>query len=336
MMQALKLKPLFNLEELEARLGKNGHVGNGMTGMDILSVDQFDRDRLDYIFGRAEEMREMVNRVHGVDLLKGRVLACLFYEPSTRTSASFIAAMERLGGSVIPITQGVQFSSVSKGETLADTIQTLEQYSDVIVLRHPEIGSARQAAEAARIPVINAGDGPGEHPTQALLDLFTIQEEMGRIDGLKIAMVGDLRFGRTVHSLTKLLLHFDVSLRFVSPEILRMPLKIMNEVRDAGRNARETHDVADVIENADVLYVTRVQKERFSDLEQYNEVKDHYIITPELLERAKQKMIVMHPLPRVGEISPEVDKDPRAAYFRQVQNGMYIRMALLAAVLGKA
>jgi aspartate carbamoyltransferase catalytic subunit len=231
------------------------------------------------------------------------VLACLFYEPSTRTSASFIAAMERLGGSVIPITQGVQFSSVSKGETLADTIQTLEQYSDVIVLRHPEIGSARVAAEAANIPVINAGDGAGEHPTQALLDLFTIQEEMGRIDGLKIAMVGDLRFGRTVHSLTKLLLHFDVSLRFVSPEILRMPLKIMNEVRDAGVNARETHDVADVIENADVLYVTRVQKERFSDLAQYDEVKDHYVISPELMRQAKEKMIVMHPLPRVGEIT---------------------------------
>ena len=159
---------------------------------------------------------------------------------------------------------------------------------------------------------------------------------MGRIDGLKIAMVGDLRFGRTVHSLTKLLLHFDVSLRFVSPEILRMPLKIMNEVRDAGVNARETHDVADVIENADVLYVTRVQKERFSDLAQYDEVKDHYVISPELMRQAKEKMIVMHPLPRVGEISTAVDKDPRAAYFRQVQNGMYIRMALLAAVLGKA
>ena len=278
-MEAIKLKPLFNLDELEARFGKNGH-SNGMTGWDILSVDQFDRDKLNYIFSRGREMREMVGRVHGTDLLKGRVLACLFYEPSTRTSASFIAAMERLGGSVIPITQGVQFSSVSKGETLADTIQTLEQYSDVIVLRHPEIGSARVAAEAANIPVINAGDGPGEHPSQALLDLFTIREEMGRIDGLKIAMVGDLRYGRTVHSLTKLLLHFDVSLRFVSPEILRMPLKIMNEVRDRGLNVRETHDVADVIENADVLYVTRVQKERFSDLEQYNEVKDHYIITP--------------------------------------------------------
>ena len=335
-MEALNLKPLFDLEALEAKFGGNGKVADGMTGWDILSVDQFDRERLGYVFSRAEEMREMVNRVHGTDLLKGRVLACLFYEPSTRTSASFIAAMERLGGSVIPITQGVQFSSVSKGETLADTIQTLEQYSDVIVLRHPEIGSARVAAEAANIPVINAGDGAGEHPTQALLDLFTIQEEMGRIDGLKIAMVGDLRFGRTVHSLTKLLLHFDVSLRFVSPEILRMPLKIMNEVRDAGVNARETHDVADVIENADVLYVTRVQKERFSDLAQYDEVKDHYVISPELMRQAKEKMVVMHPLPRVGEISTAIDKDPRAAYFRQVQNGMYIRMALLAAVLGKA
>ncbi len=336
-MELMKLEPLFNLPELEARLNGNGRVrANGMTGWDILSVDQFGPDHLNYIFSRAEEMREMVGRVNGVDLLKGQVLACLFYEPSTRTSASFIAAMERLGGSVIPITQGVQFSSVSKGETLADTIRTLEQYADLIVLRHPEIGAARVAADAAQVPVINAGDGPGEHPTQALLDLYTIQEEMGRINGLKVAMVGDLRFGRTVHSLTKLLLHFDVSLRFVSPEILRMPLKIMNEVRDRGLDVRESHDVADVIENADVLYVTRVQKERFSDLEQYNEVKDQYIITPELMRQAKKEMIVMHPLPRVGEISTEVDTDPRAAYFRQVRNGMYIRMALLAAVLGKA
>lgn len=336
-MESMTLAPIFDLNKLEALQLLNGNkAGNGLTGMDILSVDQFDREKLAYVFARADEMRDMVSRVHGVDLLKGRVLACLFYEPSTRTSASFIASMERLGGSVIPITQGVQFSSVSKGETLVDTIRTLEQYADLIVLRHPEIGSARLAAEAAGIPIINAGDGAGEHPTQALLDLYTIQKEMGRIDGLKIAMVGDLRFGRTVHSLTKLLLHFDVSLRFVSPEILRMPLSIMNEVRDAGLEARETHDVADVIENADVLYVTRVQKERFSDLGQYEEVKDQYIITPDLLQRAKDKMVVMHPLPRVGEITPEVDTDPRAAYFRQMGNGMYIRMALLAAVMGKA
>lgn len=335
-MEAVALKPLFNLKELEAGLNGNGRAANGMTGWDILSVDQFDREKLGYIFGRAGEMREMVNRVHGVDLLKGRVLACLFYEPSTRTSASFIAAMERLGGSVIPITQGVQFSSVSKGETLADTVRTLEQYADVIVLRHPEIGSAQLAADYATRPVINAGDGAGEHPTQALLDLFTIREELGRVDGLKIAMVGDLRNGRTVHSLTRLLMQYEVSLRFVSPEILRLPMTLMNQVIDAGINVRETHDVADVIKNADVLYVTRVQKERFSDLAQYEEVKDHYEITPELMAQAKPKMIVMHPLPRVGEIHYAVDADPRAAYFRQVKNGMYIRMALLAAVLGKA
>ena len=304
-------------------------------GQDILSVSQFGPERLEYLFDLARQMRQIVVEKGGTDILKGRVLACLFYEPSTRTSSSFISAMERLGGSVIPITQGVQFSSVSKGETLPDTIRTLEQYSDVIVLRHPEIGSAKMAADYAQIPIINAGDGPGEHPTQGLLDLFTIREELGHIEGLKIAMVGDLRYGRTVHSLTKLLLHYNVSLRFVSPEILRLPLKIMNEVIDAGMNARETHDVADVIENADVLYVTRVQKERFSDLAQYESVRDQYEITPELMEQAKEKMIVMHPLPRVGEIHYAVDDDPRAAYFRQVRNGMFIRMALLAAVLGK-
>lgn len=326
------LTPLFDFDALPAW---QPH-GNGMTGWDVLSVNQFDRDHLEYIFARAREMREMVDRVGGADLLKGKVLACLFYEPSTRTSASFIAAIERLGGSVIPITQGVQFSSVSKGETLQDTIRVLEQYADVIVLRHPEIGSATIAANAASVPVINAGDGPGEHPTQALLDLFTIREELGTVDGLKVAMVGDLRYGRTVHSLTKLLLKYDVSLRFVSPEMLRLPLTLMNQVIDAGVPVRETHDVADVIENADVLYVTRVQKERFTDLAQYEEVKNYYEITPELMQRAKEKMVVMHPLPRVGEIHDTVDDDPRAAYFRQVKNGMYIRMALLAAVLGKA
>jgi len=332
MMITQDLKPLVDLDSLPEKAA----LGNGFTGMDILSVDQFDREKLAYIFARAREMRDIVRRTGGIDLLKGHVLTCLFYEPSTRTSSSFIAAMERLGGSVIPITQGVQFSSVSKGETLADTVRTLEQYSDAIVLRHPQTGSAQLAADYADIPVLNAGDGAGEHPTQALLDLFTIQDELGKLDGLKVAMVGDLRYGRTVHSLTKLLLHFDVSLRFVSPEILRMPLNIMNQVIDAGLDVRETHDVADVIKNADVLYVTRVQKERFSDMAQYEEVKDHYEITLELMEEAKEKMVIMHPLPRVGEIHYAVDDDPRAAYFRQVQNGMFVRMALLAAVLGKA
>ena len=309
---------------------------NGLAGQDILSVNQFDREKLTYIFQRSHEMREMVERVGACDLLHGNVLTCLFYEPSTRTSASFIAAMERLGGAVIPITQGVQFSSVSKGESLPDTIRTLEQYSDAIVLRHPEIGSAQVAADYAHVPVINAGDGAGEHPTQALLDLFTIQEELGRVNGLKIALVGDLRYGRTVHSLTRLLLQYDVSLRFVSPDILRLPMALMNEVMDKGMDARETHDVADVIEHADVLYVTRIQKERFSDMAQYDEVKNMYEITLDIMKQAKEKMVVMHPLPRVTEIHYAVDSDPRAAYFRQVKNGMYIRMALLAAVLGKA
>ncbi|MCA9870834.1 MAG: aspartate carbamoyltransferase, partial [Anaerolineae bacterium] len=308
-------------------------AGNGFAGQDILSVSQFNRENLAYIFDKAQAMRALVETDGMSDLLRGNVLTCLFYEPSTRTSASFIAAMERLGGSVIPITQGVQFSSVSKGETLADTVRTLEQYSDAIVLRHPEIGAAKIAADYAEVPVINAGDGAGEHPTQALLDLFTIQQELGRIDGLKIAMVGDLRYGRTVHSLTKLLTQYDVTLRFVSPEILRLPLVVMNEVIDAGIPVRETHDVADVIENADVLYVTRVQKERFVDMAQYEAVKDQHEITIELMAHAKERMVVMHPLPRVGEIHYAVDHDPRAAYFRQVRNGMFIRMALLAAVL---
>lgn len=323
---------IFTLDDTPpALLNEHGFLGN-----DILSVNQFSTGSLEYIFDVAEEMRAMVEQQGGADLLRGRVLSCLFYEPSTRTSSSFIAAMERLGGSVIPITQGVQFSSVSKGETLHDTIRTLEQYSDVIVLRHPEKGAAAIAAAAADIPVINAGDGAGEHPTQALLDLFTIKEELGKLDDLHIAMVGDLRHGRTVHSLTQLLLNYNVQLSFVSPEILRLPLDYMNQVRAAAKTVHETYSVADVISDADVLYVTRVQKERFADLAQYEEVKDFYRITPELMDRAKPNAIVMHPLPRVNEIDVRVDADPRAAYFRQVKNGMFIRMALLAAVLGKA
>jgi aspartate carbamoyltransferase len=318
------------------KVGLAPNLNSGFYGQDIISVSQFTRESLDYIFGVAQEMRAIVRRAGSTDLLKGTVLACLFYEPSTRTSSSFIAAMSRLGGTVIPITQGVQFSSVSKGESLPDTIRTLEQYADVIVLRHPEAGTSEIAAKYARKPIINAGDGIGEHPTQSLLDLFTVKEELGQIDGLSIAMVGDLKYGRTVHSLTRLLCLYDVELSFVSPEILRLPLDIMNQVRACNLPVRETYDVADVIETVDVLYVTRVQKERFPDLSQYEEVKGYYEITPELMERAKEKMIVMHPLPRVGEIHYAIDDDPRAAYFRQMENGMYIRMALLAAVLGKA
>lgn len=304
-------------------------------GKDILSVRQFDRQNLDYVFGVAREMAEMVRRVGSFDLLKGKILANLFYEPSTRTSSSFTSAMERLGGSVIPISE-VRYSSVSKGESLPDTVRTLEAYADVIVLRHPEMGSAELAAKYARKPIINAGDGVGEHPTQALLDLFTIQEEMDHIDGLTITMVGDLKYGRTVHSLSRLLTLFDVRLNYVSPEILRMPEHIIAEVKSKGLSQTEYTSLDEIVGQSDVLYVTRVQKERFEDANVYESVRNAFVITPDTLKTAKEDMIIMHPLPRVGEISMEVDDDPRAAYFRQMEYGLYVRMALLAMVLGKA
>ena len=305
-------------------------------GKDILSVKQFDHDDLQYVFGVAHEMRGMVERVGTFDLLKGKILANLFYEPSTRTSSSFTAAMERLGGSVIPISE-VKYSSVSKGESLPDTIRTLECYADVIVLRHPETGSAALAAKYARKPIINAGDGVGEHPTQALLDAFTIVEELGRLDNLTVTMLGDLKYGRTVHSLARLLSKFSgIKLNYVSPEILRMPREVMEEVGEKGIPQTEYNSLEHVLSETDVLYVTRVQKERFEDQAVYESVKGAFVIDPEIMQAAKQEMIVMHPLPRVGEISVDFDDDPRAAYFRQMEYGLYVRMALLAMVLGKA
>jgi len=293
-------------------------------GKDILSVKQFSHDDLQYIFGVAHEMRGMVERIGTFDLLKGKILANLFYEPSTRTSSSFTAAMERLGGSVIPISE-VKYSSVSKGESLPDTIRTLECYADVIVLRHPETGSAAIAAKAAKKPVINAGDGVGEHPTQALLDNLTV------------TMLGDLKYGRTVHSLARLLSQFsNIKLNYVSPDILKMPKEVMDEVAAKNVPQAEFSSLEKVLPETDVLYVTRVQKERFEDPADYEKVKGAYVIDPEIMKAAKQDMIVMHPLPRVGEISPEFDDDPRAAYFRQMEYGLYVRMAVLAMVLGKA
>lgn len=304
-------------------------------GKSILAVSQFSRQDLEYIMSVAREMRGMVARVGTFDLLKGKILANLFYEPSTRTAASFLAAMERLGGSVIPINE-VRYSSVAKGESLPDTIRTLECYADVIVLRHPEVGSAALAAKYARKPIINGGDGIGEHPTQALLDFYTIQEHLGAVDGLTITMLGDLKYGRTVHSLARLLSMYDVKLNYVSPEILRMPDDLKAELEAHGIPQSESGDLDDFIRESDVLYVTRVQKERFEDLTEYEGVKGMYVVTPETMGKAKDVMIVMHPFPRVGEISLEVDSDPRAAYFPQMESGLYVRMALLAMVLGKA
>lgn len=305
-------------------------------GKDILSVRQFSHEDLNYVFGVAHEMRGMVERIGTFDLLKGKILANLFYEPSTRTSSSFTAAMERLGGSVIPISE-VKYSSVSKGESLPDTVRTLECYADVIVLRHPETGSAALAAKYARKPIINAGDGAGEHPTQALLDAFTIKEELGRLDNLTVTMLGDLRYGRTVHSLARLLSNFSgIKFHYVSPEILRMPREVMEEVGAKNISQAEHATLESVLAETDVLYVTRVQKERFEDPAAYESVKGAYVVDPEMMKAAKEQMIVMHPLPRVGEISVDFDDDPRAAYFRQMEYGLYVRMALLAMVLGKA
>ncbi len=311
------------------------HQDSAYYGKDIISVKQFDRDSLDYVFDVAHEMYEMVARVGSFDLLKGKILANLFYEPSTRTSSSFTSAMERLGGSVIPI-NNVSYSSVTKGESLPDTVRTLEAYADVIVLRHPEVGSSALAAKYARKPVINAGDGIGEHPTQALLDLFTIREELGKVDGLTITMMGDLKYGRTVHSLSRLLTLYAIKLNYVAPDLLRMPEEIIEEINEKGIPQASYDSLAPVIGDTDVLYVTRVQKERFEDPTQHESLKGSYAVTPEIMKQAKDKMIVMHPLPRVWEIDMAVDDDPRAAYFRQMEYGLYIRMALLAMVLGKA
>jgi aspartate carbamoyltransferase len=304
-------------------------------GKDIISVKQFSRSDLEYIFGVAHEMRVMVERVGTFDLLKGKILASIFYEPSTRTSSSFIAAMERLGGNVININE-VRYSSVAKGESLPDTVKTLECYADVIVIRHPELGSAAKAAAAAHKPVINAGDGVGEHPTQALLDAFTIREELGRMDDLTVTMLGDLKYGRTVHSLSRLLSLYNSKLNYVSPEILRMPAEIISELEAKGMRQTEYRTLDQALPETDVLYVTRVQRERFESEEVYESVRGAYVLDKAVMTAAKPKMIVMHPLPRVTEISTDFDDDPRAAYFRQMEYGLYVRMALLAMVLGKA
>ncbi|CAG8518924.1 15113_t:CDS:10 [Funneliformis mosseae] len=300
----------------------------------ILTVKDFTRNDLHLLFAVAYEMRTLVERYGSINLLQGRVMFTLFYEPSTRTSASFEAAINRLGGRVVSVKTDV--SSVTKGETLGDTVRTVGAYGDIIVLRHPEPGSSKIAAKYSPVPIINAGDGIGEHPTQAFLDVYTIREELGTVNGLTVTLVGDLKNGRTVHSLVRVLSHYHVKLNYVSPNSLRMPDEIKNEIRKIGIDQRECTDLHEVISSTDVLYVTRMQRERFSDLSEYEMVKDYYIINNATLSNAKPNVIVMHPLPRMNEIDPEVDFDDRAAYFRQMKYGMFVRMALLALVLGKS
>ncbi|CAG8903275.1 unnamed protein product [Penicillium egyptiacum] len=301
-------------------------------GKHILSVNQFSRADLHLLFTVAQEMRLGVQR-HGVlDLLKGRVLTTLFYEPSTRTSASFDAAMQRLGGRTIPIS--TEHSSTQKGETLQDTIRTLGCYGDAVVLRHPNSNSTEIAAKYSQVPVINGGNGSLEHPTQAFLDLFTIREELGTVTGLTITFIGDLKYGRPVHSLIKLLQFYDVRIQLVAPRALALPEDVRQQIVASGQLVVESEELTpEIVASSDILYSTRVQKERFTDLSEYERLKNTFVIDNALLKHAKSHMVVMHPLPRNAEISEEVDFDQRAAYFRQMRYGLYCRMALLALVL---
>lgn len=303
----------------------------------VIEAQQFDREGLREIFKEAQQMERLVREGDSIDILKGKGMASLFYEPSTRTRASFEIAMRKLGGDVIFSTENArEFSSAAKGETLEDSIQIIGGYfPDVIVLRHFESGSAARAVKVSKVPVINAGDGPGQHPTQALLDLYTIKKEIHHIDGIWIAMVGDLANGRTVRSLSYLLAKFsNVRIFFVAPEIVRIKEDIQEYLARHHVKFSEETDFKKVVAEVDVVYQTRIQKERFGDrIEDYEKAKGIYIIDKETLGLMKKDTIVMHPLPRVDEIKKEVDKDHRAAYFRQAQNGLFIRMALLRMIL---
>jgi aspartate carbamoyltransferase len=301
---------------------------------DILSQEQFDRPTLEHLFKVADSLKKRISKTGVVDDLKGKFLANVFFEPSTRTASSFQTAMNRLGGQVIPITAAS--SSVQKGETLADTVRVLQNYADAIVLRHPVSGAAKEAAHWADIPVLNAGDGSNEHPTQALLDLYAIQSELGKLDNLTVTLLGDLKFGRTVHSMAPLLALFNIKINLVSPAALKMPEHVIDNIKArGGNNIHETDDLESVIGDTDALYVTRVQKERFASEEEYLKVKGSYVINQDFLKKAKSNTLVLHPLPRVDEISPDVDADKRSIYFKEPRYGMLMRMALLRSVLLK-
>ncbi len=297
----------------------------------VIESQQFSRQDLEYIFETANKMEKISHRV---TVLKNKILITLFYEPSTRTRLSFEAAMIKLGGSVISTENAASFSSAAKGETLEDTIRVLNGYGDVIVIRHPENGAARKASQVSNIPIINAGDGTGQHPTQSLLDLYTIKKELGHIDDLNIAMVGDLANGRTTRSLAYLLTKFkNIRIIFVAPPNVRMKDDIKDYLDRHKVIYEESDKLEDTVKNIDVVYQTRIQRERFTSMEEYEKTRGIYIIDKKILDILPEKAIVMHPLPRVDEIKYEVDGDPRSAYFRQAHNGLFIRMAILSIVL---
>jgi aspartate carbamoyltransferase catalytic subunit len=301
-------------------------------GKDVISIRDFTKKEIDYILDYAKKMIPYAKGEKYNPILKGKVLSSLFFEPSTRTRLSFETAMNRLGGRVIGFADP-SGTSQKKGESLADTIRMADSYSDVIVIRHHQEGAAKLAAEFADIPVINGGDGAGHHPTQCLLDLFTIREEKKSIKNKKIVLVGDLKYGRTVHSLAYALALYNAELTFVSPATLKMPVEVINDCKELGVEPLQTSSLDKAVKEADVLYVTRIQKERFPDMEEYAKVVGSYKINLELLKEAKKDVIVMHPLPRVIEIDTEVDKTPHALYFKQAFNGVPVRMALLSLII---
>jgi aspartate carbamoyltransferase catalytic subunit len=299
-------------------------------GRDIVSIRDFSREEIEHVLTVARLMEPLA--MGGSKLLEGKVLSNIFFEPSTRTRLSFESAILKLGGNYISI-PGPQVSSVEKGENLVDTIRVMENYADIIVLRHFLEGAARLASEVAVVPVINAGSGGGEHPTQALLDLYTMERELGAIDGLSVALLGDLKYGRTVHSLAYALSLYDTTLYLVAPKTLEMRREIVNDISNEV-TVVETPEISDVIPKVDVLYVTRIQKERFPDPEEYEKIKGVYRISSDTLHNAKSNLIILHPLPRVDEVASEVDYMPYARYFKETWYGLVTRMAVLGLVLG--
>jgi len=305
-------------------------AGLKFEGRDVISIKDFSREEIDYVLKLAQAMEPIA--LEGSDMLKGKILATLFFEPSTRTRLSFESAMHKLGGSAIGFAEA-EIASVKKGENLADTVRVVENYADVIALRHPLEGAARLAAEFAKVPIINGGSGAEEHPTQALLDLYTVIKEKSKIDGLKIAFVGDLRYGRTVHSLAYALSLYDIELYLVSPESLKMRREVLHTIEEKISVTQKT-SLEKIVPLVDVLYVTRIQKERFPDPAEYAKVRGSYTIDLQTLKKAKEDLIILHPLPRIDEVAAEVDKTSYARYFQQVWNGIVVRMALLALILG--
>ena len=297
----------------------------------ILSTQQFlNKKVLVDIFRRADKFEKADRQGKIPKLLQNKILSCVFYYPSTRTRFSFESAMLKLGGQVISTESAGHFSSAIKGETLEDSVRIIAGYSDMIVLRHTEPGAAERAAKVSSVPIINAGDGDGEHPTQALLDLYTIQKELGSIDNFKIGMVGDLFYGRTIHSLIYLLsISHNVEIFLVAPRKLRLPAKYKSFLNSRKIKFSESDNLESILPKIDVLYMTRIQKERFSSTKLYKRVKNSFVLNKKMLDKLNKRAVIMHPLPRVNEISREVDDDKRAAYFRQARNGLYIRMALL-------